>query len=165
MTIRYTNSFRDVMGFCFYHYPRSPLVMVTYGIGFLLVSLTIFQALPNDASGAAKVTTFLVMELIAFALLAGILAATIVLSMVSRRNKTLLTEHVLTLSEDSFTEETAYNKTEQKWSGVQKLARTRQHIFIYVSQYGAHVVPRRAFRGATEWDSFYDFCRQRTGAP
>ena len=97
-------------------------------------------------------------------IIAGFVAVTVVLSMVSRRNKTLLTEHTITLADGSFVEETAYNKTDQKWSGVQKLARTRRHVFIYVAQYAAHVVPRRAFRDDTEWDLFYGFCRQRIDA-
>lgn len=164
MTIRYTNTFRDIMAFCFYHYPRSPLVIGVYGIGFILVTLVIVQALPSDVSPVAKVITFFIMELIAFILIAGFFALTVVLSMVSRRNKTLLTEHTITLADGSFVEETAYNKTDHKWSGVQKLARTRRHMFIYVAQYAAHVVPRRAFRDDTEWDSFYDFCRQRIDA-
>ena len=106
MTVRYTNTFRDIMAFCFYHYPRSPLVIGTYGIGFILVTHSIVQELPSDASPVAKMITFLVMELIAFALIAGFFALTVFLSMVSRRNKALLTEHTITLADDSFVEET-----------------------------------------------------------
>jgi len=164
MTIRYENTFRDIMAFCFYHYPRSPLVIGVYGIGFVLVSLSIVRALPSDASPVAKVITFLVMELIAFLFIAGFFAVTVALSMVSRRNKTLLTGHTITLTDGSLMEETEYNKTDHKWSGVQKLARTRRHVFIYVAQYSAHVVPRRAFRDDAEWNLFYEFCRQRIPA-
>ena len=164
MTIRYKNMFRDLMGFCFYHYPRSPIVIGTYGLGFVLLSSGILQALPTDITPVAKVVTFLAMEFLAFLFIAGSFVVIVVLSMVSRRNKTLLTEHTITLGEGSFVEETAYNKTDHKWAGVQKLARTRRHIFIYVSQYAAHVVPRRAFQNDTEWDSFYEFCKQRIDA-
>ncbi len=152
------------MAFCFYHYPRSPLVISIYGIGFVLISIPIIEALPSDASLVAKVINFLALEFIAFAVIAGFFAITVVLSMVSRRNKTLLTEHAITLADGSFVEETAYNKTDCKWSGVQKLARTRSHIFIYIAQHMAHVIPRRVFRDNHEWDSFYEFCRQRTRA-
>jgi len=164
MTIRYTNTFRDVMAFCFYHYPRSPFIIGSYGFAFVIISLAIFQAMPNDATNVVKAITFFIMEFLAFAFIAGIFALTIILGMVSRRNKTLLTEHVITLEDGSFIEETTYNKTDHKWAGVQKLACTRGYIFIYVAQHAAHVVPRRAFRDHKEWDSFYDFCRQRVGA-
>ena len=161
MTIRYENTFRDMMAFCFYHYPRTPMVIGVYGVGFALVSLALIQALPGNASLVVKITTFLIMDLIAFLVIAGFCAVLVVLSMVSRRNKTLLTDHTITLEDGSFVEETAYNNTDHKWTGVQKLARTRRHIFIYVSQHAAHVIPRRAFRDDTEWDSFYEYCRQK----
>jgi hypothetical protein len=164
MTIRYQNTFRDIMAFCFYHYPRSPVVIGLYGIGFTIISFIVFQALPKDGDAMMKIIAFVIMELIAFSFLAAVLALSVVLSMVSRKNKTVLTEHTITLGEKSFMEETPYNKTEQKWAIVQKLARTRSYIFIYVAQYMAHVVPRRAFRDDMEWDAFYQYCRQRTQA-
>jgi hypothetical protein len=164
MTIRYQNSFRDVIAFCFYHYPRAPVTIGSYGILFAVLSFIIFQALPKDGSVVTKIVLFAVMEVIAFSVLAAVLALSVVLSMVSRRNRTFLTEHTIVLGEQIFTEETVYNKTEQKWTSVQKLARTRRYIFIYLAQHMAHVVPRRAFRDDAEWDAFYDYCSQRTQA-
>ena len=152
------------MAFCFYHYPRSPVVIGFYGVGFAILSLIVFQALPKDGDVVTKIITFAILEFIAFCLLAAVFALSVVLSMVSRKNKTVLTEHTIMLSEASFTEETPYNKTEQKWTIVQKLARTKGYIFIYVAQYTAHVVPRRAFRDDAEWEAFYEYCRQRTHA-
>ena len=150
------------MAFCFYHYTRSPVVIGSQVVCFAIISLFLFQALPKDFEAVTKVITFAIMELIAFSFLAAVLALSVVLSMVSRKNKTFLTEHTIILGEESFTEETPYNKTEQKWTIVQKLARTKSYLFIYVAQYMAHVVPRRAFRDDAEWDAFYEYCRQRT---
>ncbi len=164
MSIRYENTFADIMAFCFYHYSRSPFVLAANGIFLALFLIVVVMVLPPEVSLLAKVFTVLVAAVILFLLLAGLLAISIVLSMISRRNKTLLTEHTITLNEDLYIEETAYNRTEHKWAGVQKLARTKTHLFIYVAQYMAHVVPRRAFRDSAEWDSFYDFCRTKTPA-
>jgi hypothetical protein len=44
---------------------------------------------------------------------------------------------------------------------VQKLARTKKHIFIYLAQDSAVVIPRRAFESATQWEAFYELCKQR----
>jgi hypothetical protein len=92
----------------------------------------------------------------------GLMAISVVLSMISSKNKTVLTDHTLVLADEGFVEETPYNRTEGKWRGVQKLARTRRHIFIYIAPYMAHVVPRRAFQDDAEWNAFYEFCKQRT---
>ena len=152
------------MAFCFYHYPRAPVTIGSYGILFAVLSFIIFQALPKEGNVVTKILVFAVMEFIAFSGLVVVLALSVVLSMVSSRNKTFVTEHTIVLEEDIFTEETVYNKTEWKWTSVQKLARTRRYIFIYVAQSMAHVVPRRAFRDDAEWNAFYDYCRQRTQA-
>jgi hypothetical protein len=164
MTIRYQNTFRDIMAFCFYHYPRSPVVIGFYGVCFAIISLSVFRALPKHSDAVTKVITFAILDLIGFSVLAAVFALSVVLSLGSRKNKTILTEHTIILAEESFTEETPYNKTEQKWTIVQKLARTKSYIFIYVAQYMAHVVPRRAFRDDAEWDAFYEYCRQKTQA-
>ena len=129
---------------------------------FAVISALIVQELPQHASPVAKTITFLIMEVVSFLLFAGIMAVVVVLSMVSGHNKTVLTEHTIILTDDSLVEETAYCKTEQKWLGVQKLARTKGYLFIYIMQHGAHVIPRRAFRDDTEWNAFYEFCRQKS---
>jgi hypothetical protein len=162
MTIRYRNTFGDIMAFCFYHYPRSPLVIGTIVVGMGVLSFVFIQAIPSEFTTMAKIITFLVLEALAFLLFAGLIAISVVLSMISSKNKTVLTDHTLTLNEESFFEETVYNRTEQKWNSVQKLARTRRHILIYIAQYLAHVVPRRAFQDDAEWNAFYQFCIERT---
>ena len=164
MTVRYKITFRDLLAFCFYHYLRSPILVATYGIGLVFISFVVFQMLPKDGSAIANTITFLVIDFIALALLAGIAATSIVLSMISRRNKTFLTDCTMTLGENGFISETPYARSEQKWAIVQKLARNNNYIFLYVAQYMAHVIPRRAFRDDAEWNSFYEFCRQRTQA-
>ena len=101
------------------------------------------------------------MEFIILCVLTALAASTVFLSALPRKDKTTLTERTITLGEVSFLEETAYNKTETRWIGVQKLVRTRKYILIYVSQHAAHIVPRRAFRDTAEDDAFYEFCREK----
>ena len=149
------------MGFCFYHYPRAPVVLGVYGVGFAMISFIAFQGLPKDEDALTKVIAFAIFELMAFCFVAAVLALSVALSMVSRKNKTILTEHTIILGEEGFTEETPFNKTEQKWTIVQKLARTKRYIFIYVAQHMAHVVPRRAFHNEAEWNAFYEYCRRK----
>lgn len=161
MTVRYTNTFRDIMAFCFHQYSRSPLILGAYVCFSLYVGIDLAVSMPGGLS-VHKAVTILIADLGLLGLLTGLYAVSIVTSMISRRNKTLLTEHVLTLSDECLVEETVYNKTELKWPGVQKLTRTRGHIFIYVAQHAAHAVPRRAFRDDSEWDAFYGFCQRQT---
>jgi hypothetical protein len=161
MKVHYRNTFRDIMAFCFYHYPRSPFVVGSYLVFLVVLSVFFVMALPKEASTGEKIVVFVVLELIAAALFAGSMAISIVLSMISSKNKTVLTDHTLILGEENFVEETVYNRTEQTWGSVQKLARTRRYIFIYVAQHMAHVIPRRAFATDGDWEAFYSCCRVR----
>jgi len=140
------------------------LVIAYYGLGFAVLSLVVFQGLPKNVSVAARGMTFIIGESIVFVFFAVVFGFSVVLGMVSRKNKTLLTERNMTFDDHGFTSETQYSRSEMKWPIVQKLARTRNYIFIYVAQHSAHIVPRRAFGGDTEWDSFYEFCKQRSRA-
>ena len=168
MTIRYQNTFRDIMAFCFYHSLRLPFFIGVSVVGFALLSLmvfhTVFQVRPENYDAVTKVIVFAIVEIMVLSCLAALFALSVVLTNVSSKNKTVFTERTIMLGEDSFTEETPYKKTEQKWAIVQKLARTKSYIFIYVAQHEVHIVPRRAFRDDAEWDAIYEYCRQRTRA-
>lgn len=161
MQVRYTTKFRDLLAFCFHDYPRSPFVIGIYGIVFLLISFYIAQSLPPDANPLPKAILFLVAELITFISIAALFLILTTLNLISFRNKTLLTDHALTLDDDTFALETPFHRTEHRWLGVQKLTRTRRHLFIYLSQHSALVIPRRAFKDRNEWDSFYESCKNR----
>ena len=137
--------------------------MGTYGVGYMLITALVWKMTSQFPTPGARVVAFLLIEGLVMLLFGGILILSIIGSMISRRNKTLLTEHTLRLAEDQFYHETPFAKTELKWSILQKLHRTRQYIFLYVAQHSAHVIPRRAFSSDEEWDAFYEFCRRKAG--
>ncbi|MGH9847652.1 MAG: YcxB family protein, partial [Blastocatellia bacterium] len=52
-----------------------------------------------------------------------------------------------------------------RWDSVRKISRTRRHIFLFIAQYGALVIPRRAFQTGSQWELFYEFCRGKAETP
>jgi len=162
MKISYLNTFRDLLEFQLYHLQRSPGFIV---LDLGCVALLSYLFFPSSSEGIGLAprlvgTVFFVAPFLL--ILLAVQLAIVALFLVSRRNKTLLTEHTITLGEDGFVEETSYARTDHKWLAVQKLSRTRRHLFIYVAQQGAHVIPRRAFRDEAEWNAFHLFCRRKT---
>lgn len=162
MTIRYRNTFGDILALSFYTYLRSPVVVGSFVLMLGILSVIIVGAIPERFTVVEKVVMFVVWEGIALLFFSALTALSVVLSLISRKNKTVLTEHTLILAEEYFVEETNFNRTEHKWHGVQKLVRTRRHIFIFLAQYLAHAVPRRAFANDAEWNAFYQFCEERS---
>jgi hypothetical protein len=109
----------------------------------------------------SKVIGFIVCEALIVVFFVAMMAIVTLLSLISRRNKPLYCEKTITLGETHYIGESEYGMSEVRWAMVQKLARTRNHIFIYLSADNAVVIPRRAFESSTQWDEFYNVCRQR----
>ena len=166
MTITFRNTFGDRLAFVAYHLPRNPVILLMT-IGSLLF-LTFTAVVPAarsvrpDLPEFARVLAFVFVEMLLVLLLVAFWSLIIIVTMISRKNKTLICERTITLRDDAFATESQYGRSESRWPIVQKLARTRRHIFIYVNQSSAVVIPRRAFDSSARWDSFYDFCKQRT---
>lgn len=159
--VRYKNTFGDVLWFSAYTYSHSPVLLVLYAGFTALVCFSTYNSLPASESLWARVLITVVMSLVILLILFLVIGVVLVLSLISRANRTILTHHTITLGDTGLTEETDFNRTEQKWAGIPRLVRTRRHIFAYVSQYGAHVIPRRAFDDAGAWNSFYEELRSR----
>ena len=165
MTITYRNTFRDHLAYHVYHLLHSPLVLLATAVMLAMITFTsVPPALSGTESVAVRVIGFVFLELLLVIAIAGFWLVIILLTMISRRNKALAAERTVTLGEDGFMLESVYGKSEYKWPVIQKLARTKGHAFLYFSQHGALVIPRRAFEGVAQWDAFYDYCRRKTQA-
>src|SRR4030095_10396430 len=160
--VTYRNTLADLLWFNFHHAVRSP-TNIALVLGLMgMIALIFFQARPKDESLLVNIIVFFILEgaaLLAYALLTGFL---VLLQVASKKNKTVLTEHTLELRDDALVTETAYAKTECKWATVQRLRRTRDYLFIYVSANSANLVPRRAFADEDCWNAFFDFCKSKT---
>lgn len=162
LSVRYVNTRRDFLAFSIYHYMRSPWSIAFLTIIFMIIFRSIYSAYPKNASIIEKLFIFIVVLLLYMAYMALLLCGSIILSLFSRKNKTILAEHTVTLKDDGFIEETIYNSTVHKWAAVQQLRRSKYFIYIYVAANMAHIVPKRAFATETEWDDFWRFCKEKS---
>ena len=156
MKTTYRNTFTDLLAFQWDHTSRSVRFQIIILFFVVFTSLTILRAIPHETSLLVKIITLVIMEagfLVIFLLVLGLLTS---LAMISKMNRTFLTDHTISIAADGLTEETIFNRSEYKWAGIQKILRTKRHLYVYVSQHGAHVIPRRAFASPADWD---DFCK------
>lgn len=160
MEIRYKNTFSDLIKFNLYHHPRI-LSLQAITIFFLVVFLweTYRYWQKTDSPILALIISWLIVSIF-WAFLVGIMMFVgIMLTNLPKLNKSFLTEHTLIVSDSGLVDETSFNRTEQKWSGVIKVSQNRHYIFIYTAQHAAHVVPKRAFVDVGRAESFYnDVC-------
>jgi hypothetical protein len=96
MTITFRNTFLDRLAFAAYHMPRNPLALII-SIGAYLF-FTLENVVPAVRSSPPKtpesivIISFILMELFLAMLFAAFWAIITILSMISRRNKTMFCE-------------------------------------------------------------------------
>ena len=147
--------------FSAYTYSRSPVMLTLYAILFGMACFSAYTSVPASAPLVARLLAIALMATVILSIFFVVSGVLIVLGLISKSNKTILTQHMITLTETGLIEETEFNRSEQKWSGIPRLVRMRRHILVYVSQYAAHVIPRRAFSDAAAWESFYEELQSR----
>jgi YcxB-like protein len=164
MKITYRNGFRDWLAFQAYCAPRNPIIILTSVGFFLFATFEVVLPAMHGAAGVplfASVIAFILVELLLIAFILGFLAAITIIPMISRGgNKLLYCERTLSTGAETFFTESEYSRSETQWSVVQKLVRTSSHIFMFMGQHSAFVVPRRAFEDTTEWEEFYQECQE-----
>ena len=164
MTITYRIRFRDRVALNAYGLPRNPFIFFLNAGLFLFLtfqlSVPAFRAQPPDQPLAVRVIVFAIVECVLAAIIIGFCAVAVILTLISRRNKKFYSQRTLTLGDDAFVSESEYSRSETKWSLVQKLVRTRNHIFIFLSGQNAVIVPRSPFESREQWDEFYETCKR-----
>lgn len=64
-------------------------------------------------------------------------------------------------SENAFTETTPDNKTQQNYSGVERVSVYNGYIFIHVNSILAYILPRSAFQSDEQFTGFIEFLKTK----
>lgn len=146
MKIEYENNFSDVFLFNAIHQFLSPVLQGFYLLfaGFIFVS-ELSESSPLVAILAACVA-YMGMWLIQLVFN--------VFYLYSRKNRSILTTHVIGIQEDGLLEETKYNRSIFFWNGIVKVVRRPGFVAIYVTPHMAHIIPMRAFSSQAHGHDF-----------
>ncbi len=152
----------DVMRSNFYQIPRALAVQVFIGVLVVWRTWVFMDAVRNlDTGLLVKVLTFIVMEVSFLAIIvAAGAAALLVLSLLCclpGLNKNILTDWRVILSDEGVVVETPHNRTEAKWSGIQRVSQNRDYIILQLTQTGGWFIPKRALATGSEIASFYNY--------
>ena len=78
-----------------------------------------------------------------------------------RKNRSVLTEHVITLTDSGVLEETEFNRSETYWRAVAGVERTSSYVHLFPTQLSAYVIPAAAFGSEQALATFVATARQR----
>ena len=164
MKISYRNTFLDIIRFSIFQSLRSPIVLGAFGFLLLVMTQITWEGVAESSVDSLfiKILFFTIAEALWVFLMALFALLIILLSNISKMNKTVLADKVITLGSDGITSESQYGHSELKWNAMQKAVRTRSYIFIYLMQHGAIVIPRRAFNSNDESEQFWLICQAKS---
>jgi hypothetical protein len=80
-------------------------------------------------------------------------------------NKTLFGHTIISFSADGIASKTDFGESKIKWSGINKVARSKKLYLFYTSSEKAIILPKRCFHSTKEEEDFIDLintCRQQS---
>lgn len=163
--VQYVNTLRDLVRFNVYHLPRMGVMQLLMA-GLVAMHAWTFVPLVSELPDppAAKAFVFISTLIIMLACAVLLQLLFILLSYRPSRNRAILTEHTLQVTETGLVEKTKFNESTFAWTGIPKVAQNRSYIFVYVQQNMAHIIPKRAFATPAEAEHFFQSARNRAAA-
>jgi hypothetical protein len=147
MTIRYTNTFQDILRFQFYSLKLFPNNLL-FILAPLFITFLEFGRLSGEGlGGIALALTLAVLFVVAFALIMIITLLFIWLfslfQLRGKKARSVICAHELIFQEEELVEKTAFNTNYHKWTGILNYQLTKTHIRIFIQKLQAHIIPRR----------------------
>lgn len=153
MRIEYENKFTDILLFNAVHQFLSPAVQGLYLFFFSLIFWV--ESVGSDVATAATTAFIWYLGMWIFQFLFN------AIYLFSRKNHSILTTHVVEVLDDSFLEETKFNKSFFYWPGVVKAVSRPGFVAVYVTPHLAHILPNRAFSSKDQRGRFLALVKEK----
>src|SRR5690606_3228593 len=153
MRIEYTNTFSDILRFNASHQFRN---IPCQGLFILIGAFIFFAQYSYDIDGVRH-STFIEAFGTALAWYVGIWIFQLLFNVIylySKKNKSVLTSHIVELQDEALYEETPYNRSYFYWNGIVKVVKITGFIAVYVTPHMAVIIPKRAFENAEQIEQF-----------
>ena len=155
MRLQYELKFIDY--FCFNAVHQ--FLLVTVQAMYLGSAIALFIAFQDMGPLVA-----LVVALVAYLALWAIQLLANIFMLYSRKNKALLTTHIVEIQDDAFYEENPYGKSYCYWPGIAKTVGRPGFVAVYISAHFAHIIPSRAFVSKHQRNEFLTLMRRKQNA-
>lgn len=145
----------DLVRFNLYFLPRIRSNLIFYGIVVLLLFVIFVTSTPPERSLNWPMAVLVSLSGGVMALAVCFVVSLIWIFLGLRQNSGCLGEHYFKLTERGFHESTEFNETLHKWAGIQSVSKSNRFIFVRISNFLFHIIPRRAFGTEAEFEEFW----------
>jgi hypothetical protein len=153
LRIEYDLKFRDYFLFNAVH----QFLLVTAQVMFLGLGVLVFIGEFVERGVVGAFVAALIVYLAAW--LVQLVANLFILH--SRKNRSLLTHHVIELQPDALYEESPFSRAHYYWPGVAEVVVRPGFVAIYLNAHLAHIIPSRAFASAAQRKEFVTFTKAK----
>jgi hypothetical protein len=156
--VRYTLTRKDLFAFQFHALMRNRTLQGMTILFMLFFMCQMYNTPPPQGQPehplGMKIAVAIVGGLMALLVMFVFMFLIIFLMVRTNKFKGLLGEHVLTLTDAGMSTRSPHTESSRKWTGLLKLASTNKHLFLYVNETSAQIVPKRYFASPAEAQSF-----------
>jgi YcxB-like protein len=156
MRIEYTNTFRDIFLFHAVHQFLSSVLQV------FLLFFCVYMSFSEFTRGNFLAASFT--ALFWYIFLWVIQIAFNAVYAYSKKSKSVLTNHIVEVTDQHIYEETVFNKSFFYWPGVFKAISCPGFVAVYVTPSMAHIIPNRAFKSKEERVAFLKLVKSKINA-
>lgn len=89
-----------------------------------------------------------------FVLFIMIVASVLMLLLTATSAKGFIGNQTFKITDSGFSEVTEGTETISSWNAIEKIYKTKQYIFVRISAYRFHIIPKRAFQSDEEFEQF-----------
>lgn len=165
MKLEYDLSEQDYMAFNMHYIKYSKRIRSSLFVQRYLISL-IFLVIPFVTGGAKYISLggSLALAVVIYVLWVvfypkyfnGALKKRVTKILNQGNNKSLLGRRTMSLGEDGISEMGNYGDGKIPWDSIKKVEETNEHIFVYINDVNAYVIPIRAFKNEDDKKKFLD---------
>ena len=139
------------------------LLGLTLGFSLLFPLVDLFDPKLGSNPIGAKIFVFIFSAVAMFCFLTFVNAVFQIIFACSAKNRGLVGNHELTISDDCLTESTEFNDSSHRWSGFDKLRSSRNFFFLYVTENNVIYVPKKCFASVQEAKQFEELIQRKIG--
>src|SRR5262245_31827194 len=104
------------------------------------------------------------MSALGLAVIIALTGLAVLVGISAKRNRTVLTDHTVTLTSEGVVEETVFNRNEVYWPGVDRVVDAGGYVCVHPGQFSAYIIPASAFQSEEQRREFVQYAVQRLEA-
>lgn len=142
----------DIIYMQYYFIPRLKKNIFMYFVLFLLPILSSGDMIKEHGVFASIVSAFILVNIIFFTVYTVLI---LISSLFLTKARGDIGKQLIEVDDVYFSETTAGTQTKTKWIGIDKLFKSKRYIYVMISGFRAHIIPKRSFENDAQFESFW----------